>query len=166
MAHYLTLPLTTEIESAAMATYIFAMGDSKFYTRLLWPVQIEDATTHLMRACNLADVVEAGAQMAELTESYLQSITMSIKHDPDEANIPASDVTAEDTMYALMQAPPIDKNKGPETFQIRVPNCGPTVNKQSFNDRLAYFRMPGSGRIPTLCVNANGKRDRRARASV
>lgn len=166
MAYNLSLPLTTVIESAVMATYIFAMGDSKFYTRILWPVQIEDATTHLMRTTTLADIVEAGAQMAELTVSYLQSITMSVKHDPDEANYPVSDVKAEDTLYALFQAPPVDKNSGPETFQLRVPNCPNTVNKKSFTDRIAYFRMPGSGRIPTVCVNANAKRDRRARAAV
>lgn len=151
------IALTTELIADSMATYVFAMGDSRAYTRALWPASIEDGTTHLMRACTVADVIALGTAMEGYTESKLIAVTLSVLYD--EAGIPVSDTGIEDT-YAILFA-------GNKTgWQLKIPNVNSLNKAEATADILPYARDPETGKIPKAVVNAVPKPDKRARMSA
>ena len=149
---------TVELQADSMATYVFAMGDQRGYTRVLFPASIEDRITHLMRPTTVADVLALGGALNAYTESELISVTISLFYDI--TSVPASDAGIEDT-YAILFT---NHKTG---FQVRIPNCSGPISKQdAATDILPFVRDPETGKIPKGVVNAVPKPDRKARMSV
>lgn len=150
------LPDNIEFSGPTMATYIFAMGDARAYTRALFPAEIEDAVTGQMRALTVADILALGAALDAFTESKLISVTTSLFYD--DSDIPVSDAVLEDTFSILFTG-------GKTGFQVRVPNSNGISKAEARVSIMPYVRDPETGKIPKNVVNAVPKPDRRARMS-
>lgn len=150
-----SIPLTTELVNGSMATYVFAMGDARAYTRVYFPSVIKPGG--VPRPTTLQDVYDLGVALDSLTESKLISTMVSLEYD--DSNIPASDSGAEETAFALFRA-------GNSAFQIRIPNTE-GLDKSAVWDAIgSKVYDPVSGAAPQSIVNINFKTDRRARMSV
>lgn len=166
MAMFATLPLTTVPENAVMATGIFKMGNQASYARLLFPVQVGVDQAGL-RDLVLSDIVAAFEAMDSAAESKLMSITISLKHDPDDAAIPAADPESENSLYALLRTAPRGNGEGPGTFQVRVPNVPATFNAGDWIEtNKGKFFDPATGLCGVRVVSLNLKPDRIARMTV
>lgn len=146
---------TTELQEDTMATYVFAMGDSRAYTRVLFPALVGPKGSQ--RACTVEDILALGAQLDTLTESKLIAVTMSVLYD--ESNIPMGDNGIEDTCFALLRS-------GKSAFQLRIPNTAGLDKGEVFAAVGAYIFEPTTGYPVDACVNTNNKQDKRARMSV
>lgn len=150
-----SIDINTELAEDTMATYVFAMGDSRAYTRVIFPAMIGPKGSQ--RAATVEDILALGAQLDTLTESKLIAVTMSVLYD--ETGIPDGDSGVEDTCFALLRA-------GKSAFQLRIPNTS-GLNKVSVFEAIgAYIFEPTTGYPVNACVNANNKQDKRARMSV
>jgi len=162
-----SLALTTELVKETLVTYIFAMGDSRFYSRMKFPALVIDPATNLPRATRVDDLIAPGIAMAASTESILLSVTMSIKYEDDESLIPEGDSENEFTHYVLIRSEKQPATQLDETFQIRIPNLPSSFDAGAWVEaNKALLFSPSLGVQAKKMVSSNAKQDKRARGSV
>lgn len=167
MAVINSLPLTTELVKETLVTYIFAMGDSRFYSRMKFPPIVIDPVTSLPRATTVQDLIAPGIAMASATESILLSVTMSIKYEDDEALIPEGDSQNEFSHYILIRSEKDPAAHKDETFQVRIPNLPSSFDAGAWVEaNKALLFSPSLGVQAKKMVSSNAKQDKRARGSV
>jgi len=162
-----SLATTTPLTDETLATYIFAMGDSRFYSRMKFPKQVFDAATGVLRDTKLSDIIAVGVAMEAETESILLSVNMSIKYEDDEAAIPDGDKGFEYSHYILIRSDKDPVNNKTETWQLRIPNLPKNFDTDAWvtaNANLLF--SPSLGVKAKKEVAANKKEDRRARSST
>lgn len=162
-----SLPVATALQAETLVTYIFAMGDSRFYSRLKFPAEVIDPATNLPRATKVSDLIAPGVAMAAETESILLSVTMSIKYEDDETQIPDGDKGLEYSHYVLVRSEKHPVTGADETFQVRIPNLPSNFDSGAWVTANADILFsPSLGMKAKRMVSSNAKQDKRARGSV
>lgn len=166
MIHY-PIPPETVIVDSVMATFVCAMGDSRYYCRHLFPPSVRNQVSGLMEDLTVQHILDLGNQIENATESKVMAITLSLYFDDNEDNIPAGDAQVEKSAYVLIRCK-ADGDGKKETFQLRIPNVDPVVTNlySWFETAKSFIYGPLFGEPADKITAINMKDDRRARGSV